>query len=251
MLAVKLRKFFYRDYFASRFRIRNRLGCRWLLNYRNYVDRKLILKEPFEAEQLAFFSERLAAYQCDVFLDVGANFGLYTVFLLRRCPAVRRVYSIEPQVRNLHQLAANLLLNGLSHQVEVFPVGASSRKGTVEFLENAEKSTGTSRIAATAPASTKMHKFNPVNIQVDRLDDVIPTLTGQRLAIKVDVEGHELEALKGARRILEQNRCFVQVEILANREQVFSYLVNELNYQFITNIESDYYFKNDDFGLSK
>ena len=53
-LPRKLRKLIYRNYRRrDRFRLYDRLGLRLLLNYANYVDRQLIIHEPYETAQLA------------------------------------------------------------------------------------------------------------------------------------------------------------------------------------------------------
>jgi hypothetical protein len=58
----------------------------------------------------------------------------------------------------------------------------------------------------------------------------------------MDIEGHELAALRGARQLLLRNRCFLQVEVFpANGKAVISYL-EELGFSIVNKIERDFYF---------
>jgi FkbM family methyltransferase len=244
-LPLGIRKLIYRDYFGAGFRVHERLGARWLLHYRNHVDRKLILKRPFEAEQLAWFSAQMAQRQCRVFIDVGANFGLYTIYLLRHCPGLSQVFAVEPQARNYHQLCSNVLLNDFSPRVKAFAWGASNGRRSVEFLENKGSSTGMSRIAETAPQATRRERFNTVTIEVDALDSLLPPLVGETIAMKIDVEGHELAVLEGARQLLQNNACLLQIEVLDQDPARLERLRAEHGLTEIHRIDCDVYLGNE------
>ncbi|WP_150303096.1 FkbM family methyltransferase [Pseudomonas saliphila] len=244
MLPLFLKKTIYRDYRKVGFRMYDRLGSRWLLHYRNYVDRKFILKRPYEDEQMAFLAAQVKDRGCTVFLDVGANFGLYTVQLLKRCDSLTSAYAIEPQPRNFQQLCANILINDLSERVISLALGASSERKQVSFLENKGNSTGTSRIAETAPESTKGEKFRTTTIDVDALDNMFPGMTGEKLAIKIDVEGHEIPVLEGARRLLKENTCLIQVEVLDEEPQRLEELLARFGLNQIARIGCDVYLCN-------
>lgn len=238
------RKLFYKTCFPDEFRLMTRLGCRWLLNYGNYVDRKLILGKPFETRQLAYLSEQIDRCGCDTFIDVGANFGLYSVLLMRRCKGLARGYAVEPQLRNFQQLNANLLLNGLSDAVTTLCVGASSSSRTVSFLENPAGNTGTSRVSETAPSSTNPEKYVAKTIRVEPLDSLIALPADARCAIKIDVEGHELEVLYGVRALLASRPCLIQTEILERADGKLASLAETLDLHLLQSIDEDYYLAN-------
>jgi FkbM family methyltransferase len=128
----------------------------------------------------------------DVFVDVGANVGLYTC--LARA-ARRRVIAVEPLQRNLDYLYANLRANGFE-DVEVFPVGLAEAAGLATLFGG---STGASLIRGWADAPAPLQRTIPLSTLDTLLGD---RFAGRRLLIKIDVEGAELGVLRGAARTL-------------------------------------------------
>ena len=63
----------------SGYAIRESNGALFLLNYRNFVDRQIAFYNDFEVEQRGYLFSSLAEHGCDLFLDVGANIGLYSI----------------------------------------------------------------------------------------------------------------------------------------------------------------------------
>lgn len=154
-LEKKIRKIIYRNYGARNcLKVYERLGLVLLLNYANYIDRRLIIKEPYEERQLAHFATVLKQDNFNVFVDVGANIGLYSL-LAAKTGKVAKILSFEPDLRNNYQFRANILLNNFVNRIEVRDVGLSNETGGVEFLQQQGSSTGKSRIEKTAPSSTK------------------------------------------------------------------------------------------------
>lgn len=243
-LSRKLKKLIYRDYFSDRPRVYERFGALWLLRYRNYIDRKLILGELFEGAQLAYCSELVRRHRVTGFVDVGANFGLYSVYLATRFPELTTMVAFEPDARNYPQLCANLFLNDQGARIDARRLGISSEKGAVEFLSNVGTSTGMSRIAGTAPKGTKVDKFRTSRIEVDTLDAQLAQLSGQTLYIKIDVEGHEAEVLRGGTGFFAANRCLLQMEILSDQAQAIARLKADYGFSLVEKMDNDFFLAN-------
>ncbi len=146
--------------------------------------------EPDETRLL----QRVAA-ETDVFVDVGANIGYY-VCLMRSLG--KHVVAIEPLRQNLEFLFANLAANRWT-DVEVLPVGLAAMPGILEIYGGG---TGASLIPNWAGASGTLHNTVPIST----LDNMLGTrFDGRRLFIKIDVEGAELDVLRGAKRTLTMN----------------------------------------------
>jgi FkbM family methyltransferase len=207
--------------------------ARLLVNYRNYVDRQIAFHGDFEAEQLAYFLEHMRRYVSTTFIDIGANIGFYLVHIALSAPAARLI-AFEPDARNHYQLRANVFLNGLSNRAEIHQVALSDRTGKVAFQAFADTSTGQSRVAA-----------GRTGIEVDavRLDDVLD-FASQNVAIKIDIEGHEVPAFQGMRDLLGRNKCFIQAEIYPQRLAQARSLLGEIGYREIHAIGHDHYFLN-------
>lgn len=136
-----------------------------------------------EAQERAFLADHLSAG--DVFVDIGANIGLYTAALLRAVPGVSAV-AFEPLPHLRKRLAANLELNGVSHRAAirghaVGPEGA--------FTLYQSRNAGRSSLLPFSDAHSEITV--PVRPLADALRDekVVPA------AIKIDVEGFEDRAL--------------------------------------------------------
>jgi FkbM family methyltransferase len=143
--------------------------------------------EPDETRLL----QRVAA-RTDVFVDVGANIGYY-VCLMRSLG--KHVVAIEPLRQNLDFLFANLAANRWT-DVEVLPVGLAAKPGVMEIYGGG---TAASLIPNWAGASGVLRNTVPIST----LDNMLGTrFDGRRLAIKIDVEGVELDVLHGAQRTL-------------------------------------------------
>ncbi len=139
----------------------------------------------FEADEIAYVRERLAG--CDVFVDVGANYGLYTC--VARSTGVPAI-AIEPFWANLRLLYRNLADNGW-HDTLVYPVALGDAPGLLTLFGSG---TGASLIAGWAGA------VQQTTVAVHTLDSLLrgADVLGKRLLIKMDVEGAEHMVLSGA-----------------------------------------------------
>lgn len=180
-------------------------GTRLLLDPLNYIDREVMLKGGYEAGAIAALVDR--AKSCDAFLDVGANIGLYSIAVARATEA--EVIAFEPDPRNLAQLHANLFLNGLESRVRVRAEAVGAAPGEAAFFaqrDGQDLSTALSGMVERAAGSVE------IKVPVVALDGLY-AWKGRRLAIKVDIEGYEPQALAGMAALLAGNRVFLQVEV--------------------------------------
>jgi FkbM family methyltransferase len=230
-------------YFTER-----RMGAWWLLDQHNIIDRRLFCEGVWEEDQVGRLSSYARALGEDNvkphFLDIGSHAGFYAV-LMRRSGLFDRVLAFEPLNAHLDQLRANLLLNDLSHRIEVFDCALSDHAGVLHFAPGPKTNRG---MAHTVDgASTGLLASTPqaeiIEVKARRLDDLL-TFEGARLAIKIDVEGHEIATLAGMQRILTANQCALQVEILPEALEPVSGLLTGLGYRPLGAIGLDHYFSN-------
>lgn len=140
----------------------------------------------FEREETQQVSALLRCV--DVFVNVGANTGYY-VCLARKMGV--KVLAIEPLDRNVQILQRNILANGWN-DVEIYPVGIADN---VALLKLYGGGTAASFVPGWAGGSKAHYRVVPVtkldNIMADRF-------AGKRMLILIDVEGYELNVLRGA-----------------------------------------------------
>ncbi len=235
-------KVVYRDKNVRKeFHMYNRHGLKLILAYANRVDRRLIVKKPYEPEAIKHFEDSIKTGSFDLMLDIGANIGLYSLTAAKLgCP---KIIAFEPDDRNSFQLRANILLNNFIDIIEVFPYGLSDEDGQAPFLKEKGANTGASRIETTAPAETEYERYDSVSVKVCRFDDQF-TFTGHRAFIKIDVEGHELNVIKGMTNFLSNNKCIAQIEVFDGNLAIVENYLRGIGYKKLREFEDDRIFSN-------
>ena len=166
-----------------------------------------------EHPELTNYMRRCAELQPEIFIDIGANIGLYSCILLNNA-CVPRAVLFEPDPRNLVHLRANLLVNNLLDVAEVHDSAVGDIAGRRRLVPG-KIDGGFSRIVGDDTVEPGYE------VQVVRLDDTV-LFDNRRLAIKIDVEHYECEVLTGMQRTLQQNSCLVQIEAFETRDTVIS-----------------------------
>ena len=210
---------FVTDYLGANFLVRldNAIGCE--IAFRSY-----------ERDRIENFIALCKTAAPDLFLDLGANCGVYTCILLKGNHVPRAVV-FEPDRENADLLRTNLEINNLIDRVEFHQAGAGKATGRATLVPGPPENKGQSRIDTGDTGYA---------IDVTAPDDVVPT-TGKRLAIKIDIEGFECEALAGMTRLLRENRGIVQIESYDHEREVFAAMA-AAGYALVTNMRPDFVF---------
>jgi FkbM family methyltransferase len=122
-------------------------------------------------------------------LDVGANHGYFTLLFSQLVGPRGKVYAFEPEPVNYQLLEKTIAANGLSN-VEAVKLAVSSRSGVEKlFLEDAYLGTH---------SMEKKDSDNYIEVNLTSVDEFarerrLPSVD----FVKIDIEGHEVEALKG------------------------------------------------------
>jgi FkbM family methyltransferase len=139
---------------------------------------------------------RKILFQGAVVVDVGANIGIYSEFLSGCVGPTGLVYSFEPSPDNFKRLSA--ATRDLSN-VRLAQAAVGERSGECELYVS-EKLNVDHR---TYKADRDLRRAVPAEMVA--LDDYFES--GQRVdLIKMDIQGYELHALRGAQRVIQENR---------------------------------------------
>ena len=161
--------------------------------------RNIIATHDYEPHVRRAVRERVGAG--DVVVDVGANVGCIALLAATLVGDEGMVVAVEPNPDNLQMLYAGMVLNGVAN-VRVLPYAASTRSAVVSLSEN---TSNTHLVAARAPGPRRVYA------QTAALDDLLAGLPRLDL-VKMDVEGHEIEAFDGFRAAIGKHRPALVVE---------------------------------------
>ena len=179
---------------------------------------------------------RSAVREGDTVLDVGANFGLYSYHLSRAVGSTGRVIAFEPVPSTFATLVdvAKLLR---FRNVELVPKGCSDVSGRVTFTVPVQTSgavsAGIAHISGRnddrplTEGHVRWEHTAKVEAEVVALDSFLPSLESLSL-FKCDIEGAELLAFRGARRLIEHHKPTIVCEIDQWYLDGFGISVNDL-----------------------
>lgn len=141
-----------------------------------------------------------------VFVDVGANTGIYTIKAAKHYAASNGiVLAIEPFIDVLAVLFHNIQANKFTN-VKLYNFCAAERTGSATLWQNFNKPNSFSLIQRDEKASS-------LPTLTVKLDDLFEWEGLDRLDyLKIDAEGSEQQVLRGAKRIIEKSRPIIQME---------------------------------------
>lgn len=147
-------------------------------------------------------------------VDVGANIGYYTLLLASLVAPRGWVYAFEPHPENNVLLMHNVHLNNLEKQTVIRGVACSSIAGWM-YLHLSPISSGMHTIEESMLERETYQTQSQLIVQTVILDQDLAGLHDIDF-IKIDVEGHELEVLKGAEGILQEEQPILMIEYAAS-----------------------------------
>ena len=130
----------------------------------------------------------------DLFIDIGANVGSYTVLASAHVGA--KTISIEPVPKTFSALTQNIFINQINEIVRPLNIAIGSKQDTLKFTSSFD--------TVNHVVISNEHYENLIEVKVEKLDNILdddmPSL------IKIDVEGFETEVVNGAYDVLTNNK---------------------------------------------
>jgi FkbM family methyltransferase len=162
-----------------------------------------------------------------IVIDVGANYGYYSVLLSRYVNPGGIVYALEPDVRTLARLNHNLEINQCNNVFAVPYAISDTQKFQYIVLYEAEP--WKNHLAQTYSLNEKQKVLPILTLSLDLF-----SLTIERKKIrlvKIDVEGAEVEALTGAMQLMKDVRPVFLIELHSKENtNTVSHLLAEAQY---------------------
>lgn len=154
-----------------------------------------------------------------VVLDIGANIGNHSVYWAVRSDA-KKIYSFEPVKDFFKILKKNVEINQLNDKVKIFNIGLSDKKinGSISFYKHTD--IGVTRIKQDSNGNLTLDKLDNITFEDNTID-----------FIKIDVEGHELEVLRGARETLLKYKPTIFIETFPDKKTKVHEYLTKLGYR--------------------
>ena len=201
-----------------------------------YTDSHLcrnIFTNTFEETELVFLKRFLR--KGDVFVDIGANIGLYSILASSYVGKNGSVISFEPAPNTYKRLIRNIELNCISN-ITAQKIAISDSSDTLDLIISKDGYDAWNSLAKPAQGSV----FENVRVRCNTIDEIIKINSKFSTAklIKIDIEGWELRALKGGERFLKnENSPTIVIEFTeqnatnagTNCKELYKYL-NYLGY---------------------
>ncbi|MGJ3247554.1 MAG: FkbM family methyltransferase [Elainellaceae cyanobacterium] len=153
----------------------------------------------------------------DSFVDIGANVGIFSSVLSRYKKVFEnlRVYSFEANPDTYKRLNRN----AERYEFESFNCAISDQEGELEFVYGTA-----SHVFTTMENSSKYHyKDRSIRVSCKRLDQF--NFDGDSLILKIDVEGQELNVLRGAKSLFDEKRIkAVYLDGFSEKNKVLDFL---------------------------
>lgn len=180
-----------------------------------FVAAGILWEGMYEPQVLEVFEPRKG----EVFVDVGAHIGFYTLRAARLVGPDGMVVAFEPNPENYSLLARNVRSNRLSN-VLALNMGVSDFVGEAELVAYKNEALGVD------PAFTRLRRMGQhgggLTVAVSDLDTSLDSVGVSQVDwLKIDAEGHELQILRGAKKTLRSPRIKLIVEIEDERAGEF------------------------------
>lgn len=201
---------------------------------------RLDLTYDYEDSTLCMFRKVAEKLRVNFFLDIGANIGCYSVFM-NSLPCLEKIYCFEPAPVAYQEMLRNIQFQDRREIFVPYDVAVSNTEGTCTFLVESDMS-GRNRIDPKAKGQDTIQlACSPV--------DALLHCCSEAVAIKIDVEGHEIAVIEGMRQLLKHNSCFVQVECLEPQgAERIQKIMKALGLRLVFVLRDDYIFISEKFS---
>lgn len=170
----------------------------------------------------------------DVFYDVGANVGIYSVFAAARI-GTGSVYSFEPHAASFAMLLESIAHNGMGDRIRPLSVALDAENGCIDFAYHELRAGSTGSQLATSPLALAAGDATGV-VERKMTQSVDGLLAAGVIApasvVKIDVDGNELNILRGMRTLLQAHGVrSIQVEVDASQAAAVHAYMQEVGYR--------------------
>lgn len=214
-----------------------------IVDPRNHVERGLA-RGSFEERVVEWFIEQYQGQEIH-FVDIGANIGFYAILFLNISGPDGSVDAFEPLESNRGKLISNMKLNNID-DITIYPIGCSD-KSTVGTLWVPNSNMGEASLARKSSSTEPSYS---TEVELEPLDEIYPKRDGTIPdVLKIDVEGAELQVLRGGEKFLKNHKPDLILELhesllgeFGDSMEGLVSLLKLMEYANVYHIESEQFF---------
>jgi FkbM family methyltransferase len=181
------------------------------LNINDWIQQNIFFLGSYEEAELKVLANHLKPD--NVFIDIGANFGLYSLIASQYISEEGSIFCFEPFPENYKSLCTNLSLNHLT-RVTAENKAVGSEMGELKLYNNSKENN------LGMVSSKKTKDSDVVTVTKVSLDDYLQTKSLEKITfIKIDVEGFEYEVLQGMKKTLQRYDPIILIEVLDSKSE--------------------------------
>lgn len=186
----------------------------------------------WECNHIQKMLDALSSHYDSYFLDVGGNIGMWT---LAAAAAKKQTFTIEPSEENYKRICETVNKNSFHDQVNLMTIAATTKPEVFHLNIPMKNKGGTSLIKVTADdTNNAQSERDDSNTIMGHPIDSLNLPRNRPVVMKVDVEGHELQALLGALEFLQESQIvYVMMEL-----RPFDLRQNEAEWSKVFNVLS-------------
>lgn len=215
-----------------------------MLEHGTMVDNSVIDASWWEDDIIQALRQQVKDYGKDrpkYFLDVGAYWGLYAL-LFAKTGGFKQIHAFESDPYNYAQLQANLFLNKAAYDVQAHNAVVSGRVADWSMLRSLDHPGGNRAGVGILGEATSADSSCVMRSVV--LDHLFTDVSDSFVAMKIDVEGHELNVIEGMRGLVSRNDVLVQCETFDGMSDMTDALMAGMGMKRFNRMDNDSYFKN-------
>jgi len=206
------------------------------LDLRHLIDRRFFFHKTYENELFQPICNIIKNNNIEFFFDIGSCWGIYSLRLSSKFKNLK-IFAYDPIKNNIQRLNDSIKINNIKN-IETHHLAIGNKETIVE-LGATENYSPNYEIGEKNAVITENCNMNSI--------DNLHNFKNRYIVIKIDTEGFEYNVLKGASKLLKNNKVFCQVEIKdKNMINVFTFF-KEINYKLVSNNifnKTDYFFSN-------
>ena len=220
-------------------------NIRLFINIKDPIDKIIFYKNEYEEMQIKFLSEWINKNKPNIFIDIGANFGVYSL-RISKLFQILKVVAFEPVLTTFNKLKMNIKINSLEKRIKTYNLGLSNTNGQKKmvalkrrnYIQSGGFSFNIPKRKLTNEEITQYHK----TIKGDK----VLKFKKKKVVVKIDVEGYESKVLLGIKNLLNNNKILLQIEIFDDNFKKINKLLLEKKFKLINkfNKTSDYFYIN-------